>query len=107
MPMAAAEGLPMRFTTALMVVVAFHACAIAQDKKPAEDDDHKLLRYEIPAGEVLEAGGIDFLPARKLAVGTRRDEIWLVDNALAADPKQAKFTRYAHGLHDILGLAWG
>jgi glucose/arabinose dehydrogenase len=41
-----------------------------------------------------------------LAVGTRRGEIWIVENALAADPKQAKFRRFARGLHEVLGLAW-
>lgn len=78
----------------------------AQDKKaPTEDDYYKLLRFVIPPGEVLECGGLDFLPVGRVAVGTRRGEIWLVDNATAADPTQAKFTRFAHGLHEILGLA--
>ncbi len=78
----------------------------AQDKKPfTEDDYYKLLRFDIPPGEVLECGGLDFTADGKLAVGTRRGEIWLVDNATAADPKDAKFSRFAHGLHEILGLA--
>lgn len=64
-----------------------------------------MLRFDLPPGEVLEGGGLEFTADGKLAVGTRRGEIWLVDNALDADPKQAKFTRFAHGLHEILGLA--
>jgi hypothetical protein len=91
---------------ALMVLIGAAAPARAQDKKPStEDDYYKLFRFDIPPGEVLECGGLDFLPDGKLAVGTRRGEIWLVDNATAADPTQAKFTRFAHGLHEILGLA--
>lgn len=71
----------------------------------AEDEHYKLLRFEIPEGEVLECGALEFLPDGMLAVGTRRGEIWLVKDATAADPKNAKFSRFAHGLHEILGLA--
>src|SRR5690242_17852817 len=70
-----------------------------------EDEYYKLLRFELPPGEVLECGGLDFLPDGRLAVGTRRGEVWLVENPLAADPRQAKFSRFAHGLHEVLGLA--
>ena len=74
-------------------------------KPPTEDDYYKLLRYETPKNEVLEAGAIEALPGGKIAVGTRRGEIWIIDNGLTDDPKAAKFTRFAHGLHEVLGLA--
>ena len=81
-----------------------------QGKKPpakasAEDDYYKLLRFTPPPGEVLEAGAIEMMPDGKVAVGTRRGEIWLIENAFDEDPEKAKFTRFAHGLHEILGLA--
>jgi hypothetical protein len=60
----------------------------------------------VPPGEVLEAGAFEILPDGKVAVGTRRGEVWLIDNASSDNPKQAKFTRFAHGLHEVLGLAW-
>ena len=70
----------------------------------AEEAYYKILRYEPPAGEVLGRGHRN--PGRrKVAVGTRRGEIWLIDNAYASDPTQAKFSRFAHGMHEILGLA--
>jgi hypothetical protein len=82
--------------------------ATAQTKvKPTEEDHYyKLLRFEVPPGEVLEAGAFEILPDGKVAVGTRRGEVWLIDNASSDNPKQAKFTRFAHGLHEVLGLAW-
>jgi glucose/arabinose dehydrogenase len=70
-----------------------------------ENDYYKLVTFDLPPGEVLECGGLEVLPDGKLAVGTRRGEIWLVANPLAANPKDARFTRFAHGLHEILGLA--
>lgn len=95
---------------ALLCVVGVASVGVAQPKKkgPVKNDDedtyYQLLRYEPPVGEVLEAGALEILPDGKVAVGTRRGEVWLIDNAFTPDPKQAKFTRYAHGLHEILGL---
>src|SRR5438874_13553438 len=90
------------------LVLSLAATAAAQGRKPTqaemEDEYYKLLRFEPPPGEVLEAGAIEALPDGKVAVGTRRGEVWLIENAYAADPKAARFTRYARGLHEVLGL---
>jgi len=89
-----------------LLFAGFASDAHAQAKKPdSEDDYYKILRYEPPAGEVLEAGAIEIMPDGKIAVGTRRGEIWMIDNGYTDDPKLAKFTRFAHGMHEILGLA--
>jgi hypothetical protein len=97
----------MKHTIALLIVVSCGGVgARAGDKSSREDDYYKLLRYEVPKGEVLEAGAIEALPGGKIAVGTRRGEIWIIDNGLTPDPKQARFTRFAHGLHEVLGLAY-
>src|SRR5262249_26140854 len=74
-------------------------------KPETEADYYNILTSSPPAGEGLEAGAIEVLPDGKVAVGTRRGEVWLIDNAYDADPKRAKFTRFAHGLHEVLGLA--
>ena len=79
--------------------------AVAQNPLD-EDEFYKIHRYTTPEGEVLEAGAIETMPGNRIAVGTRRGEIWIIDNGLADNPKDAKFTRFAHGLHEILGLAW-
>src|SRR5205085_10605481 len=71
----------------------------------AEAEYYKILTFTPPPGAVLEAGGIEALPDGKVAVGTRRGEVWLIDNAYDDDPAKAKFSRFAHGLHEVLGLA--
>src|SRR5262245_37002473 len=71
---------------------------------PLEDEYYKLVSLEPPAGEVLEPGAIEVMPDGKMAIGTRRGEIWLIDH-YDNDEKYAKFTRFAHGLHEVLGLA--
>lgn len=93
------------FALALLALTA--GVLSAADKPPVEGDYYKILRFEPPKGVVLEVGGLEMMPDGKLAVSTRRGEIWMVENPLAEDPaKDSKFTRYAHGLHEVLGLAY-
>jgi len=98
-----------RCFAATLVVLALGTMAAGQGRKSsladAEEEYYKLLRFETPPGEVLEAGAIETLPDGTVALGTRRGEVWLIENVYAADPKEAKFTRFAHGMHEILGLA--
>jgi glucose/arabinose dehydrogenase len=101
----------MRKTLLLLPVVtllsALPAPAQTKGKLPTEDDYYKILRFAPPPGVVLEAGAIEMLPGNKVAVSSRRGEIWVVENAFTDNPaKDAKWTRYAHGLHEVLGLAY-
>jgi glucose/arabinose dehydrogenase len=75
-------------------------------KPAAEADYYRILTFPTPPGEVIEPGALDILPDGRVAVGTRRGEIWLIDHAYDDDPKKAQFTRFAHGLHEVLGLAY-
>ncbi len=79
--------LTLRWLALALTVLCLSLPAQAQKKKPAdiEDDYYKLLRFELPKGEVLEAGAIEIMPDGRVAVGTRRGEIWMIDNAYA-DP---------------------
>jgi glucose/arabinose dehydrogenase len=98
---------PLAAVVALPLLMPAPGRPDAADKKsaPTEADYYKLLTFTPPPGEVLEAGALEVMPDGKIAVGTRRGEIWLIDNAYADDPKAAKFSRYARGLHEVLGLA--
>ena len=79
----------------------------AVEQKPGGDEGeyYKLHTFTLPEGEVLEGGALEILPGGKIALGTRRGEIWFIDNAFTDNPKDARFTRFAHGMHEILGLA--
>ena len=93
------------FLVGLMAMIP--APGLADDSKPTEADYYKILTFEPPAAVVLEVGALEWMPGGKLAVSTRRGEIYLVENPLASDPaKDSKFVRFAHGLHEVLGLAY-
>jgi len=63
--------------------------------------------YTIPLPEdvVLEVGGLDVLPDGRPIVCTRRGEVWIINNASEEPPLKPKFTLFASGLHEPLGLA--
>jgi len=55
---------------------------------------------------VLEPGALEMLPDGKLAIATRRGEVYFVDKPLADDPAEATFSLFASGMHEVLGLAY-
>lgn len=66
---------------------------------------YHLVNVPIPKGLVVEAGAFEQLPDGRLAVGTRRGDIYLLDDVDAEKPSP-RFNRYATGLDEIFGLAY-
>ncbi len=81
---------------------------LAQDAKkaPTEADYYELTPLPIPEGVNLEAGGLEWLPSGKLAVSTRRGDVFMVNHPLSKDLSKVKFTKFASGLHEVLGLSY-
>ncbi len=73
---------------------------------PKEAEYYKIESFTPPPDCVPEVGSIELMPNGKVVFGTRRGEIWTVENAFDPDVTKAKFTKFAEGLHEILGLAW-
>lgn len=93
----------LRFTSLLVLLAS---CTAAFAQAPKEDDYYKILRFPIPEYMSLEAGGLEWMPDGKLAVSTRRGDVFLLDKPLIEDTEQASFSKYAGGLHEVLGLSW-
>lgn len=80
------------------------ALMLAALQAPNEADYYAVDHLVPPQGAVLEVGGMDWMPDGRLALSTRRGQVWLVENALAKDPKDARFTLFCEGLQEGLGL---
>lgn len=65
---------------------------------------YKMFTLPQPADCVLEVGGLGFRPDGKLLACTRRGEVWLIDNPTSESTADIKFSKYASGLHEALGL---
>ena len=72
---------------------------------PKEEDYYPITRIPVPEDVVLEASGLEMLPGGKLAVCTRRGDIYTIENAFETPAGKAKFKLYASGLHEPLGMA--
>ncbi len=92
-----------------------------------EDEFYQTVQIAIPPEIVLEVSAFEFMPDGRLIVATRRGDIYLVDDAYFVPPAapvsqpvkpstkaatrpspindHAKFTRWATGLHEVMGLA--
>lgn len=87
-----------------------HSAAAQTPPAPSAPNDGEAAAYAVdylrpPGGALVEAGGLAFLPDGQLAVSTRRGQVWLVEHALDPDPAAARFTLFAEGLQEGLGLA--
>lgn len=90
-------------TTFALAVVGL--ASVSRAAEPAtEADFYKLVPFPMTESVNLEAGALDMLPSGKLAISTRRGDIYLLDDPLG-DPEQARFKQFASGLHEVLGLA--
>jgi cytochrome c551/c552 len=75
-------------------------------KTPTEDDYYKIVTLPAPEGVLLEVGGITTLQDGRLAVCTRRGDVYLVENPGMLNGTYPVFKQFASGLHEPLGLAY-
>ncbi|WP_050027358.1 hypothetical protein [Verrucomicrobium sp. BvORR034] len=69
-------------------------------------ESYRRITLEAPENLVLEAGGLACLPGGKLAVATRRGEVWIADHPYTPDGRQVGWRQFASALHEPLGLAY-
>ncbi|OZI05463.1 auracyanin family protein [Siphonobacter sp. BAB-5385] len=76
-------------------------------QKPlTENDFYQLRTLPLPEDAILEVGGMTILPDGRMAVATRRGEIWMIENPYQKDGTQPYYKRFAQGLHEPLGLTY-
>ena len=69
-----------------------------------EQKYYKLVSIPIPEGVPLRAGSFDILPDGRLAVGTRKGDVYFVDGAFEENPAP-KYHLFASGQDEIFGLS--
>jgi hypothetical protein len=89
------------FAAALALALpAAHAATKAEE----EAAFYPITTIPVPEGIVLEAGAIQLLSDKRIAVSTRLGDIYFVSGAFSNNPADVKFTKFASGLHEVLGL---
>lgn len=78
----------------------------AQVRNLTEDDYYKIYTLPVPEGILLEIGGVATLPDGRIAVATRRGDVWVIENPSMQNSSSPRFTLFASGLHEALGLLY-
>lgn len=78
----------------------------SQSEGPQEEDYYRLTTIPVPEGIHLEGGGVESLPDGKVAVATRRGDVWIIENPYMQSGRNPRFRKFAEGLHEPLGLLW-
>lgn len=86
------------FTTVLLPL--FSEAQIAEK----ESEYYRITTIPVPEGILIEAGGVTMTQDDKLAIATRRGDVWIVSNPTLSGGVGAKFQKFASGLHEPLGL---
>ena len=108
-PLSLFSALSARFCRAVSIATLcafFCSTPLWGQVSKVENDYYKLVTIPIPEDISLEVGGLDVLPDGQLAVATRRGDIWLIKNPYMVGPARPTFKRFAHGLHEALGVAY-
>lgn len=88
----------------LLTAMLFSLAASAQEAK--ESDYYKIITIPTPENILLEVGGMTTLPDGRLALTTRRGDVWLVEDPYMRNSNLPSFNLFASGLHEPLGLSW-
>ena len=84
-------------------LVCVTSLAVAEPAK--ESDFYRITTFPIPAGIVLEVGSMELLPDGRVAMGTRRGEIYIASD-VAGEAGAVRYQLFSAGQHEILGLGF-
>ena len=94
------------FIVYTMLMLGVNAPAQMLKRQPTEDDYYKIITLPAPEDILLEVGGLTTLPDGRIAVCTRRGDVWTVENPYMEDGASPRYKLFASGLHEALGLAY-
>jgi azurin/glucose/arabinose dehydrogenase len=97
------------FKTAFLFISIFilnHYGFAQKSKSFSESDFYQIRTIPVPEGIELEVGGLAPMPDGRIGVSTRRGEIWIIENPYMVASSEPSYTRFASGMHEVLGLAY-
>lgn len=80
--------------------------ALAAFAAPQQSDFYQRQEIPLPPGEIMEIGSVALLPEQKVAVATRRGDIWICEGAYGDDLSKVTWKKFAQGQHEPFGMFW-
>jgi len=90
----------------LSLVLALSALATPLALSVQQSDFYLREEIPLPPGEVMEVSSIAFMPDQKIAVATRRGDVWICTGAYEKDLSHVSWSKFTSGLHEPLGMFW-
>ncbi len=87
-------------------LIPFLFAPVLASAAPTMADFYKREEIPLPPGEVMEGSGIAIIDNKRVALATRRGDLWICDGAFNDDVTKVKWSRFATGLHEPLGIAY-
>ncbi|MDP4720846.1 MAG: hypothetical protein NWS48_06425 [Akkermansiaceae bacterium] len=69
-----------------------------------QSDFYTREEIPLPEGEIMEISSLALMPGEKVAVATRRGDLWICSGAYGDDLSKVTWEKFAHGLHEPLGM---
>lgn len=92
--------------TRYIILIAMCLALSARAQQPKESDYYKIITIPTPENILLEVGGMTTLPDGRLALTTRRGDVWMVEDPYMRNSNLPSFKLFASGLHEPLGLSF-
>ena len=92
---------------AALAVFALSAllASLTTAQNPQESDYYRIVTFQPPLGEVIEACGFQLMEDGSMAVCSRRGDIFRIEKPFADEVTADQFSVFARGLHEPLSLA--
>ena len=84
----------------LIITAALAGSAFSQQ----QSDFYTREEIPLPPGEVMELSSIALMPEEKIAVATRRGDVWICEGAYEDDLSKVTWQKFTAGLHEPLGM---
>ena len=99
-----------RITATLLILLTagrLRAETLGEYWGTAEEESkyYEIVEIPIPAGMAIEAGSFEVMPDDRLAIGTRRGDIFLASGAFDKNPLPT-YKRFASGLDEVMGMSY-
>ena len=90
----------------LLAILLIISSFILKGQNSRESDYYKIITLPVPESMLIEVGGMTTLPDGRIAVCTRRGDVWIVEDPYMKTGNTPRYTLYAEGLHEPLGLTY-
>ncbi len=98
---------PIKFVSIYIAcLVGLATIAQVMPSKFEEADFYNISNVPLPENVILEVGGLATFPDGRLAISTRRGEVFIIDNAEMKSDSRPRVLKFAEGMNEVLGLAY-